>query len=388
MANEISIPRLGWNMDEGVFVAWLKNDGDLVKAGEPIFSLENDKAVQEVESLDAGRLCIAADGPNPGDTVAVGTVIGSLLPAHEPMSAKPRDEPPAARRSQPTGSPRARRTARALGVDWTELLGTGRGGRVRERDVLAAAPASAAHPSRDPAARPEGVFEVRPIDPVRRAIAERMLRSHRETAPVTLTRTIDATHLVGLREQFKAVADQQAPGDIEIGYTEIAIKLAAMALAQHPLLNSCWDGERILIFRNIHIGLAVDTDAGLLVPVIRDVPTLSLRQIADRVRDLVDRARRRTLTGDELRGGTFTITNLGPFGIDSFTPIINPPQCAVLGMGRIVADSHTSASSPATHHRMTLCLTFDHRIVDGAPAARFLHTLGSLLEFPSAWLVS
>jgi pyruvate dehydrogenase E2 component (dihydrolipoamide acetyltransferase) len=216
-----------------------------------------------------------------------------------------------------------------------------------------------------------------------------MLRSRRETASVTLTTSIDASNLVGLRAQFKAVTSRQESGTPPpIGYSDIAIKLVALALAQHPLLNSSWDGERILIFRNIHIGLAVDTEAGLLVPVIRDVPSLTLRQVAARVRDLVDRARRRGLTADELQGGTFTITNLGPFGVDAFTPIINPPQCAVLGLGRIVADQHAPGSSAATRHRMSLSLTFDHRIVDGAPAARFLQTLASLLEVPSPWLVS
>ena len=160
------------------------------------------------------------------------------------------------------------------------------------------------------------------------------------TAPVTLTTSIDATNLVNLRRQFKAVAAE--PGmerDGAIGYTDIAIKLAALALQRHPMLNSRWDGERILIFRGIHVGLAVDTDAGLLVPVIRDVPGLSLRQVAARSRELIARARRRALRPEELQGGTFTITNLGSFGIDAFTPIINAPQCAVLGMGRIVPPS-------------------------------------------------
>jgi pyruvate dehydrogenase E2 component (dihydrolipoamide acetyltransferase) len=395
MATEITIPRLGWNMDEGVFVAWLKNDGDLVRAGEPIFSIENEKAVQEVESLDAGRLRIAPDGPNPGDIVTVGTVIGSLVRADEAAPAILIDQSRAVRSSSPASSPRARRKAVELGVEWTTVSGTGRGGRVRERDVVAAAsaraarPATASQPALESDVRPEGEFEVKAIDPIRRAIAERMLRSHHETASVTLTMSIDATNLVGLRAQFKAVASRQESGTIApIGYSDIAIKLAAMALAQHPLLNSCWDGERILVFRNIHIGLAVDADAGVLVPVIRDVPSLTLRQVAARVRDLVDRARRRGVTADELQGGTFTITNLGPFGIDAFTPIINPPQCAVLGLGRIFADAPSPGSSAATRHRMSLSLTFDHRIVDGAPAARFLQTLASLLEFPSPWLVS
>jgi pyruvate dehydrogenase E2 component (dihydrolipoamide acetyltransferase) len=386
MPIDITVPRLGWNMDEGTFVAWLKNDGDVVRAGEPLFSLENDKAVQEVESLDAGKLRIAPDGPKPGDTVAVGIVIGSLLRENEPPTSASADGPSSKEPSRAASSPRARRRARELGVDWTSLQGSGRAGRIRERDVIAAS-GSTQLPSPG-IVRPEGDFEVRPVDPVRRAIAERMLKSSRESAPVTLTTSIDATNLVSLRNQFKAVAEQhEAATALVIGYSDIAIKIAALALAQHPLLNSCWDGERILIFRNIHVGFAVDTDAGLLVPVIRNIPQLSLRQVAARTRELVDRARRRLLTSAELQGGTFTITNLGPFGIDSFTPIINSPQCAVLGLGRIVAGSNQPDSPGSMGHRMTLSLTFDHRIVDGAPAARFLQRLAGMLENPSPWLL-
>jgi pyruvate dehydrogenase E2 component (dihydrolipoamide acetyltransferase) len=228
-----------------------------------------------------------------------------------------------------------------------------------------------------------------PIDATRRAIAERVMQGAHSTAPVTLTTSIDATNLVNLRQQFKAVAAQ--PGmeskDGAVGYNDIAIKLTALALQRHPMLNSRWDGERILICRGIHVGLAVDTAAGLLVPVIRDVPDLSLRQVAARARELIDRARRRELRPDEMQGGTFTITSLGSFGIDAFTPIINAPQCAVLGMGRIVRQVFPHDPQFAVRERMTLSLTFDHRLVDGAPAARFLQTLGGLLENPSAWLL-
>jgi len=386
MAIEITVPRLGWNMDEGVFVAWLKNEGDLVRAGEPLFSLESDKAVQEVESLDSGRLRIAPGAPKPGETVAVGTVIGSL---HRPDEFEPGPEAVLSAAAVPRGSPRARRKARELGIDWSTVTGTGRSGRVRERDVLAAAagPGSHTRPPAGPVADSE--FQVVPIDATRRAIAERVMQGAHATAPVTLTTTIDATNLVNLRQQFKAVAAQ--PGmerkDGAVGFNDIAIKLTALALQRHPALNSRWDGERILIRRGIHVGLAVDTAAGLLVPVIRDVPDLSLRQVAARARELIDRARRRELRPEEMQDGTFTITNLGSFGIEAFTPIINVPQCAVLGMGRIVRQAFPSDPRFAVRERMTLSLTFDHRLVDGAPAARFLQTLGGLLENPSAWLL-
>jgi pyruvate dehydrogenase E2 component (dihydrolipoyllysine-residue acetyltransferase) len=395
MAIEITIPRLGWNMDEGVFVAWLKQDGELIKAGEPIFSLETDKAVQEIESLDSGRLRIAPGGPQPGQTVAVGTVIGTLLQkgetAGEPVVVASNPAPAAAvvvAASVATSSPRARRRARELGIDWTTIAGTGRTGRIRERDVLAAAPRSG--PSKLPPSPsvPDGGFDVTPVDATRRTIAERMMQGAHGTAPVTLTTTVDATNIVNLRQQFKLVdAEQSGLSARSVGYLEIVVKLTAIALQRHSILNAQWDGDRILIHRKVHIGIAVDTDTGLLVPVIRDVPRLTLREVAVRSQDLIARGRDRRLKVEELQGGTFTITNLGPCGIEAFTPIINAPQCAVLGIGRIVRQPWTMEPQVVFRDRLTLSLTFDHRIVDGAPAARFLQALSRLIENPSPWLM-
>lgn len=396
MPIDITIPRLGWNMDEGVFVGWLKKDGDPVKAGDPIFSLETDKSVQEIESLDSGTLRVLSPGPQPGEMLAVGTVIGHIVSPGEtdPVTAiePTRDEAPA-RAATPTeaenrsrgetraelsqtvvrGSPRARRKARELGIDWTRLAGSGRGGRIRERDVLAAASGGLFDA--------DGTARSLPIDATRRTIAERMMESARSTAPVTLTTNIDATNLVNLRQQFKAA---DAAG---IGYNDVVIKLSALALERHEIMNSRWEGDRIVQPRGIHIGLAVDTEAGLVVPVIRDVPNLTLRQISAQARELTDRARRRKLKPEEMLGGTFTVTNLGPYGVEAFTPIINLPQCAILGLGRIQDHSVLAQHQLVSRSRMTLSLTFDHRIVDGAPAARFLQTLSGLLENPSPWLM-
>jgi pyruvate dehydrogenase E2 component (dihydrolipoamide acetyltransferase) len=394
MAIDITIPRLGWNMDEGVFIAWHKADGDLVKAGEPLFSLESDKAAQEIESLDSGRLQISPTGPKPGQTVAVGTVIGSLLgpaEAAQGLGAGAGSPSHASDLSSDhsRSSPRARRRARELRIDWRTLPGTGRSGRVRDRDVLAAASRTAPQTGLPHMDARDGEDQVVPVDPTRRAIAERMMQGAHGSAPVTLSTSIDVTNLVNLRQQFKAAASLEGlgQGTGSIGYTDILVKLAALALERHPALNSRWDGERILLLRSIHIGVAVDTDRGLVAPVIRDVPRLTLREIAQRSADLVDRARRRALTFQELQGGTFSITNLGPFGIDAFTPIINAPQCAVLGIGRISRQPVCLQDQLAFRDRMTLSLTFDHRIVDGGPAARFLQTLSGLLGNPSPWLM-
>ncbi len=225
-----------------------------------------------------------------------------------------------------------------------------------------------------------------PVSRMRKTIAERMLESKRTTAAVTITTTVDATNLVNLRQQFKAVVPTGLVPPI--GYTDVVIKLTAMALQKHPLVNARWDGDKIVCFSDVHIGLAVDTEAGLMVPVIRDVPGLTLRELAADSRTKIERARAGTLTSAEFEGGTFTVTNLGPMGIEMFTPLINPPECAILGLGRIQKQVVVASDGQfAARDRMTISLSFDHRIVDGAPAARFLQALGLLIENPSPWLL-
>jgi pyruvate dehydrogenase E2 component (dihydrolipoyllysine-residue acetyltransferase) len=374
MAIPITIPRLGWNMEEGVFGGWLKKDGDTIRAGETVFTLETDKATEEIESLDSGTLHIVANVPKSGDTVAVGVVIGYLL---QPGETAPALENRAAAsapvmqvvierkgiavseqsRQRLAISPRARRAADRLGIDWTHLKGSGKTGRIRERDVL-----TANEPSRSAGST------------LRKIIAQRMSASHLATAPVTLIATVDATSLVRLRNELKQ------SGDIAPGFTDIVIKFAAEALQQHPALNARWENERVVTLADINIGLAVDTPAGLLVPVVRDVSRRSLADIAAQTRALIERARERKLSAEEMRGGTFTISNLGSYGIDAFTPIINHPECAVLGLGRIQKQPVVIDDQIAIRDQITLSLTFDHRIVDGAPAARFLRTLRELIE--------
>jgi pyruvate dehydrogenase E2 component (dihydrolipoamide acetyltransferase) len=468
MAIEITVPRLGWNMEEGVFGGWLKLDGEQVAPGEALFCLESDKATQDVECLDGGVLRIPPNGPKQGDKVAVGIVIGYLVQPGEtlPINHEERnlpsisvagplgnaDSPPASSSAQqlgrglgqgfklasgaapggrvtvvevqrlsqeraeagprlseaeaaprqsellqqpslkltPTISPRAKRVAGELGMDWTRVQGSGRTGRIRERDVRAAAAKVPIKADTASADRQSAIisqpFEPIPITPIRQAIAERLLASVRTTVPVTLTTTVDATHLVNLRNQFKTVA---AAGDALIPtFIDFLVKLAAIALRDHPLLNARWGDKQILVASGIHIGIAVDTDAGLLVPVIRDVSSLSLKQVAARSRDLIARARQRKLQAEEMQGGTFTISNLGAFGIDAFTPVINYPECAILGMGRIQRQPVVAGERIVSSERLTLNLTFDHRIVDGVPAARFLQALGSLIENPSPPLMS
>lgn len=457
MAIEIRMPRLGWTMEEGAFGEWLKADGDAIKSGDMLYTVESDKATQEVEALDSGILRIDPAGPRTGDMVTVGTLLAYIVKGDETVTfaknqptftSAPGIPIPTAIQDasqkqktengkRKTISPRARRVAGELGVAWRQLTGSGRTGRIVERDVRAAAIAvvnvpaepvtairvtpvaarmaqdagielavvAAAYPGQRigraeveavlaaqqqaPATAPsvapsDGVQRI-PITRVRRLIAQRMSESAHATAPVTLTTEADATELVALRNKLKATfapRDQLVPT-----YNDLLLKLAATALAEHPMLRAVWGEDEITIEPGIHIGLAVDMADGLLVPVVRDVQSQSIRQLAATTQALIDRVKSHKISPDDLQGGNFTITNLGMYNIDAFTPIINLPQCAILGVGRIAEKPAVYNGQVVPRQMVTLSLTFDHRVVDGAPAARFLDTVRGYVESPLLWLV-
>ena len=289
---------------------------------------------------------------------------------------------PVPRRSRnlPSVSPRAARTAEQLGIDWSQLTGTGISGRIRERDVLSAASNHVVAPALPRIGSPTPARTI-PITPLRRTIANRMIASLQQTAPVTLTAEIDVTSLIEFREQLKRSGKSVVPS-----ITDCFVKLVAFALEEHPLLNARWQDDALEVFDEVHIGIAVDTAEGLLVPVVRNAHRDSVLDIAQQSRELIEKARARRLTANDLQGGTFTITSLGSLGIDGFTPIINFPETAILGLGRIHAQSESVTKDTALAcHVMTLSLTFDHRVLDGAPAARFLQSLARLIasDLPS-----
>ncbi len=372
MSGEIRVPRLGWSMDEGTFVEWLKRDGEAVKPGEPLFVLESEKAAEPVEALDAGILRIAPDGPKMGETVKVGRVLAYIagpdesipVPSAQPQAPpSPRTSaaspggspaPQATRSSRHAISPRARRAARELGIDPATLHGTGAGGRIRERDVRAGMPAG----------------RIIPHTPIRRLIAARMVAGVTQAAPVTLTTRADAGELVAIRER------------LTVSYTSILVKLTAMVLREHPQLRAQWHDDGLLIPDAINVALAVDSESGLLVPVVRGADRLGLREVAGQLDELIAHARAGRLAAEQMRDATFTITNLGMFNIDAFTPIIHLPQSAVLGVGRIVREPAVVGDRIVPRPMMALSLTFDHRAVDGAPAARFLDAVRRVVEQP------
>ena len=446
MAQEIIIPRLGWSMEEGTFVAWLKSEGDFVKRGDALFELEGEKATQEIEAVDEGVLRIPPTGPKPGSVHKVGAIIGYLVGANDsiPALANPSQQTnievvneadsvvasPSVRQlarkvgiqlsqvkgtgprgrilqedvhqakvifsenaqepvisnvskmsSQQVASPRARRLASNLGIDWKLLIGSGAGGRVRECDVKAA---STNLPSPITAA---GKAQRIPISKTRRLIAQRLVASRQLTVPVTLTTKANATNLVNLRNQFKSTnGTHPIPS-----FQDIITKLVAEVLKQHMFLAGRWDEDAIVLpaHHELDIGMAVDTEDGLLVPVIRNVAGLTLRDVAVQSKSLVQQAREGKITAAQMQGGVFTITNLGAFGIDSFTPVINYPEAAILGLGAIRKEPvFLDDGQVVAQLQLALSFTFDHRIVDGAPAARFLQALVSAISNPSAFLLS
>ncbi len=443
MPIEIIVPRLGWSMEEGAFGEWLKKNGEYVKTGEMIFVLEGEKASQEIESFDRGILYIPPNAPMPGETVAVGQVLAYLLaegelapqqkdssvvdkPARsvEIRAAVKRVAGPAARRlarelgidlnavqtTDPTRrvrtedvhiantpgaaeasnarggarftiSPRARRRARELGIEKIEssgINGSGRNGRVRERDVLALAKQSRhAPPQMSPP--PVAPGTQRPASRLRRAIAKQMLAGVQQTAPVTLTTKVDARRLTALREQLKSEPSKQSDGTAPT-YNDILLKLVAAVLPECPELNACWHNDGVYLYDQNNIAIAVEVEGGLVAPVIHNAGALSLAEIASQTRSLVEQARRGALSQRQLQGGTFTLTNLGAFGIEFFTPIINLPQTAALGVGRIAEEPVIEDGRVALGKTLSLSLTFDHRVIDGAPAARWLQRLGAAIE--------
>jgi pyruvate dehydrogenase E2 component (dihydrolipoamide acetyltransferase) len=281
----------------------------------------------------------------------------------------------------PKATPVAQRMAADIGVDLRGLSGSGPGGRIVKQDITRASqPPVSATPL--PVA---DVVERLPLKGVRGIIAERMGTSVHTTARVTLLMEVDATEFVAARERIKSKVSEEwgfAPS-----YNDLLAKIVAAALRKFPYMNARLAPDAVEILSHVNIGMAVETDRGLLVPVIRDTDQKGLRQFGEEFRRLVDSARRGRSLPDDLSGGTFTITNLGMYDVDAFTPVINLPEAAILGVGRIVPKAVPRGTEIVIRQMWTLCLVFDHRLVDGAPAARFLQMIKSLIEDPALSIV-
>jgi pyruvate dehydrogenase E2 component (dihydrolipoamide acetyltransferase) len=438
MATQITLPRLSPGMNEAAVARWLKKAGDEVKAGEALFEVETEKVATEVPSPGEGILSILVPE---GKTVPIGTPLAVLAapgeqvpaleapestdaapapaappapapqsaaappaPAAQPAATQPAAAAPAAAAppiatpaadpaaaagpGRVVASPAARRLAGELGVDLTGLRGSGPGGRIIERDVQAAAasPAPAAPAPLGPEAAPAApqlaptAARTLALQGIRRTIADRMLQSQNTNATVTATLEVDMEDATKLRQQL--VAEWEQREGVRITFTDLIVKAAAKALVEHPRLNATLRGDQIVEQAEVHVGIAVALDDGLIVPVLRSAERKSLLEIGRETKSLGERARAGRLAIPDVTGGTFTITNLGTYGVDAFTPIINPPEAAILGVGKIARKPVARDDQVVIRPMMWLSLTFDHRIVDGAPAATFLRRVQEILEKP------
>ncbi|MBI4767229.1 MAG: 2-oxo acid dehydrogenase subunit E2 [Deltaproteobacteria bacterium] len=409
MAVEIKIPRLGMTMKEATVVQWLIQSGDPVAEKQIVCLIETDKVTFEVLSPASGLVHPIA---LPGQRLAVGVVIGyiagdetELKILQDQMAADQKSSPatitnreqegdrasrPAADR-QPAGSgriiatPVARKFALEHGMDLNSLSGSGPGGRILLEDVEQALGALGQSPvERNDDLGTEGqqtplltTAQEIPIRGIRKIISENMMLSLTNQAQITLHTEASAIHLRDLRLTFKnSLAGEATP----VSYNAIIVKAAALALRRYPRLNATVEGQNIKIWEQIHIGVAMDFGEGLLVPKIRNADTKPVRVISMELNELAEKAAKKRLLPDDLQAGTFTITNLGSSDIDHFTPIINPPESAILGVGRIIEKPWVREGLVVAEPRLGLSLTFDHRIIDGALAGQFLKTIKDNLE--------
>jgi pyruvate dehydrogenase E2 component (dihydrolipoamide acetyltransferase) len=361
MPTDLRLPLLGDIMTEGRLVSWLQPDGATVRAGQPLYELETDKVSFTVEAPDGGVLRQVVPA---GEVVEVGTVVGRLT-EEDPLRPW-------------RATPAAKRLARELGVDLTAL---GARGRIREADVRAwhAAAGAAGESVEAAAAVPPAAGSVS-YGGRRRAIGERMVLSQRTAAALTLSSEVRVDAAL---EMIDGLNQEWAVDGVVVTLTRLVVKACALALREHPLLNSRIEGDRILLQSQVNIGVAVDHEAGLVVPVLPDADRLSLKDVARALRELTQRAETAHLTQADVEGGTFTVTSLAASVVDAFTPIVNPPQAAILGLGRVrEVPAFDEGPSVVRHRVTTLSLTFDHRVTDGAPASRFLARIAELLQRP------
>ena len=391
MAVEVVMPKFGLTMTEGTIQKWFISEGDTIKAGEAVFEVETEKVLYEVEAAADGTIAkllypleavvtvglpvaviaeagedIAEIASKYADAPAAQAVATEAVPAAAPVAAA---APAAEKRGRVPVTPAARKLAKEHNIDLAGMTGSGPRGRITREDVQKvidtggqAAPAAAA---------PTVPAEAIPLRGMRKVIAERMHQSLQASAQLTITTEVDVTQLIDRRQEVRQ--------EFNVTYTDFILQACAHALKQHRRMNAALDGTTIQVHNQIHVGLAVALDEGLIVPVVRDADKKSLKDIAEESKALAEKARAGQLKLEEVSGGTFTVSNLGMFGVDAFTPIINAPQSGILGVGRIVEKPVIYRGEITKRSMMVLSLTFDHRVIDGAPAGAFLQTVTDLL---------
>lgn len=395
------MPKLGETVVDGVIVRWLKQPGDRVELDEPLVEVDSDKVSAEIPSPTAGILqkiiaeegaavpvgapicLIATDQAAESSTdAAVESPKETVVPPNDTIGVTTSSQAPAAARrkgEEHAFSPSVRRLAQEHNINPADLVGTGIGGRVTKKDMLKAIEARSGKGDASQALRTIfGEDEVVPISQMRRRIAERMVQS-KQTVPHAWTMVeVDVTNLVAWRESIKDEFRRRE--GVNLTYFPFVIKAAVEALKEFPIMNSMWQDDKIVIRRQINIGIAVDLDDGLIVPVIKNADQLSIAGIAKAVADLASRARSGNLKPDEVQGGTFTINNTGAFGSIQSAPIINYPQAAILSMETITKRPVVINDAIAIRSMMNLCVSLDHRVLDGAVCGRFLRSVKQRLE--------
>ncbi|HXL52515.1 MAG TPA: dihydrolipoamide acetyltransferase family protein [Gemmatimonadales bacterium] len=411
MATNVYMEALSPTMEEGRVVKWLKRDGDAVKTGETLAEVETDKAVMDLVARAEGvlRQVAAAEG----QTVAVGSVVAVIAAPGEAITAaaasapKPTPAPVSgsgergavpsaatpADATRVKASPLARRIAKEAGVDLKLVTGTGPGGRVTKRDLEARAVVAQPAPQREvplPAPRSPVVtrggepYQDVPLTQIRKTIAKRLATSLGPIPHFFLTTEVDMERASEARDALnKQLGDQGG----KVSFNDIIIKATAHALTKHPACNAWFQEDHIRYWNEVHIGMAVAVEDGLITPVIRNAELKSLADIGREAKELADRARSRRLQPNEYTGATFSVSNLGMFDIDQFTAVINPPEAGIIAVGSIVQKPVVVDGQPAVRRRMRITMSCDHRVIDGATGAAFLRTLKQMLENPLAMLL-
>lgn len=396
MAIEIKAPTFPESVADGTVATWHKQPGDAVKRDELIVDIETDKVVLEVLATADGVLGAIVKGE--GDTVLSDEVLGSIVEGGA-AAAAPAAAPAAAAadagEEDPVAAPAARKLAEENGIDLAAVAGTGKGGRITKEDVVAAvankksAPAAAAKPA---AAAPVVVAagdrtEKRvPMTRLRAKIAERLVEAQSSMAMLTTFNEVDMTEVMALRSKYKDLFEKTHNG-VRLGFMSFFVKAATEALKRFPAVNASIDGNDIVYHGYADVGVAVSSDRGLVVPVLRNAESMSLAEIENGIATFGKKARDGKLAIEEMTGGTFTITNGGTFGSMMSTPIVNPPQAAILGMHNIIQRPMAINGQVVIRPMMYLALSYDHRLIDGKEAVTFLVTIKNLLEDPSRLLL-
>ncbi|MBY0599504.1 dihydrolipoamide acetyltransferase family protein [Bacillus bingmayongensis] len=396
MAVEVVMPKLGMAMKEGIVTAWNIKTGDNVTKGESIASINSEKIEMEIESPADGTVLDIAVGEDQG--VPPGTVIcyigkpNESVPQHEEKSVSedsvPKIETPTQNVQHPEPyakegmkqrikiSPVARKIAKAENLDITKLIGTGPGGRITKVDVLKEIEEKVTIPK---VAEQEQSKQI-PVTGMRKAIASRMHVSLQNSAQLTLTMKVDVTDLINLHKQMTEVVQKRYENKLTI--TDFVSRAVVLALEEHKGMNSAYIDDTIHQFEHVHLGMAVALENGLVVPAIRFANNLSLVQLSKEIKNVAAKAREGSLSSDDMQGTTFTISNLGAYGIEYFTPVLNTPETGILGVGAIEHVPVYRGEELQKGSILPLSLTFDHRVLDGAPAAAFLRTIKQYLEEP------